>query len=181
MTVFTANLDMARGRTLRSALLAALAGAALLLGSCSRHQADGNPQGNSGGTASDAHGQAVTYAKCMRENGVPSWPDPDQDGRFPNENGNLDRTSDAFKKADAKCRGPEQAPPDAADIDAQFQQLLAYSKCMRANGVDDFPDPTKAGGGVGIEAPKDLDANSPQVKKALAACRTLPGAPEDQG
>lgn len=45
---------------------------------------------------------------------------------------------------------------------------LAFSKCMRANGITDFPDP--AGKGF-INMPKDVDPNSPAFQKAQAACQ----------
>jgi hypothetical protein len=50
-----------------------------------------------------------------------------------------------------------------------FEQALLYSKCMRANGVPDFPDPQRQGNGVKVSV--DKDANTPAMKKALVACR----------
>lgn len=52
---------------------------------------------------------------------------------------------------------------------------LAYSKCMRANGVPDFPDPN-AGGGFKVAVPAGADASSPSFKAAQTKCATiLPG------
>jgi len=51
--------------------------------------------------------------------------------------------------------------------------FIAYSKCMRANGVTDFPDPTGPGiniGGTGI------NPRSPAFQTAQKACsKLLPG------
>jgi hypothetical protein len=45
------------------------------------------------------------YAKCMRENGVPKFPDPDPNGGFQIQGGpGLDPQSSEFKAADEKCR-----------------------------------------------------------------------------
>jgi hypothetical protein len=182
MTVFTRKPDTTRrgrkGRALQmSALTAALAGAMLLTAACSDDPAD-----NTAGDTQDRHAQAVAYAKCMRENGDPSWPDPGPDGSFPNANGSLDRTSEAYQKANAACQSKQQqGQPNAANIETQFQQLLAYSKCMRDNGVSKFPDPVKEDGGVGLDTSKDVDTNSDTYKKANETCRTLPGAPREHG
>jgi hypothetical protein len=180
MTIFIENTEPThrpyKPRTLTIAtLLASLTATLLLTAACSD-----TPANKTAGGAQDRHAQAVAYAKCMRENGDPSWPDPGADGAFPNANGNLDRTSDAYKKANDACKDKQpQGAGNAADIETQFQQLLAYSKCMRDHGVTKFPDPVKADGGVGIDTPKDVDANSDTYKKAAETCRTLPGAPRD--
>lgn len=43
---------------------------------------DSNQQGSDGPTAADVP-KLRTFAKCMRDNGVPTWPDPKADGSFP--------------------------------------------------------------------------------------------------
>ncbi|MEV4137886.1 hypothetical protein AB0J72_37655 [Dactylosporangium sp. NPDC049742] len=53
------------------------------------------------------------YSQCMRENGVPEFPDPGEDGGIRFEGGqgsNLDPGSEAFKKADQACQqfGPKR-------------------------------------------------------------------------
>ncbi|NJP97061.1 hypothetical protein HCN51_47860 [Nonomuraea sp. FMUSA5-5] len=47
----------------------------------------------------------LKYAKCMRDNGVPSFPDPDDNGGFifP-QNGTVDPASEPFKKAEQTCK-----------------------------------------------------------------------------
>jgi hypothetical protein len=58
---------------------------------------------------------------------------------------------------------------------------LAYSKCMRAHGVTDFPDPDSKGqltinktGGPGSS---DLDPNNAQFQAAQEACKSLAPRP----
>jgi hypothetical protein len=50
-----------------------------------------------------------------------------------------------------------------------FEQALLYSKCMRANGVPNFPDPQRQGNGVNVSVGKNVDKS--QMKKAQEACR----------
>ena len=58
--------------------------------------------------------------------------------------------------------------------DALEADELAYSKCMRANGVPNFPDPT-AGGGF-LFSSSAVDRSSPAFIAAQAKCkRLLPG------
>lgn len=47
---------------------------------------------------------------------------------------------------------------------------LAFSQCMRAHGIKNFPDPTGQGG---ISLPNGLNPNSPQFQAANTACRSL--------
>jgi hypothetical protein len=58
---------------------------------------------------------------------------------------------------------------DRSSDDDTFQKALAYAKCMRANGLPNFPDPQRKDGGVEMSSPKDL--NTADGKKAAAACR----------
>jgi len=60
-------------------------------------------------------------------------------------------------------------PPAQAALGAG---QLAYSKCVRANGVPNFPDPT-AGGGLLIPVGAGIDPSSPVFKAAQAKCQNL--------
>jgi hypothetical protein len=58
------------------------------------------------------------------------------------------------------------------------QRLVAYSACMRAHGIRDFPDPSSQGNLV--IAPNDnINPASPQYERAQKACRRL--SPEGSG
>lgn len=60
-------------------------------------------------------------------------------------------------------------------------ELLEFSKCMRANGVEDFPDPVPGFAGVGAPfAVAEIPYGDPELATASAACRAsvlggLPG------
>lgn len=109
---------------------------------------------------------AVAFAACMRENGVPNYPDP-VPGTERSDLSNVDTNSAAFSDAQEKCHdlqpgGGEQAPPDTSEL----EQLRDYAQCIRENGVPDFPDPDSDGKFPGIA---DARGN-PAFTKASEAC-----------
>jgi hypothetical protein len=53
-----------------------------------------------------------------------------------------------------------------------FQKALAFSRCVRAHGVPNYPDPG-SGGGVVKENAQQLGVSSPQLQAALSACEHL--------
>jgi hypothetical protein len=68
----------------------------------------------------------------------------------------------------AGCGHGSSAKPSSSSGGA-FEQALVYSKCMRANGVPNFPDPQRQGDGVRVDVGKNM--NTPEMKKALEVCR----------
>jgi hypothetical protein len=53
---------------------------------------------------------------------------------------------------------------------------------MRTHGVPQFPDPKFTGGGVQLRMPPGLGPDSPSVKAAQQACKSLaPGAMSGKG
>jgi hypothetical protein len=127
--------------------------------------------------------QALAYSKCMRSHGVSDFPDPSSNGTFQIQTGpgtGLDPQSATFQNADKACkslRPAGQGGPGAMSA-ADKQKLINFSKCMRAHGVPDFPDPTfgSNGGSVSINGSggsSDLDPNSPAFQAAMKACQSL--------
>jgi hypothetical protein len=116
--------------------------------------------------------QGTKFAACMRTRRVPNFPDPNAQGMIQFGSG-IDPRSPAFRSALSACRkllpsGFGQ-PPTVAQLAEVQQQLLAFSTCMRAHGIRDFPDPT--GGGLPQTQPAgDLDPNNPQFQAAYSAC-----------
>ncbi|GLY01390.1 MULTISPECIES: hypothetical protein [Actinoplanes] len=87
----------------------------------------------------------LAYARCMRENGMTWFPDPNPDGgtmlTVPNGVSRQD-----MQAAEEACR--QYAPtrdgvrkPNAEDLE-KVRQMAA---CMRENGVPNFPDPNADG------------------------------------
>lgn len=90
--------------------------------------------------------KAVKFAKCMRGNGVSEFPDPGPSGSFTIDgiaNGSsLDPNAPAFKQALSACKGLEPSGFTGRKRSSQQQQAaLKFARCIRANGVSDFPDP----------------------------------------
>jgi hypothetical protein len=115
---------------------------------------------------------ARAYAQCIRDNGVPDFPDPDANGqlRGPAHEKESDPT---FRAAQEKCRSLAPGGEHQRSGPAFVEQMRQFSQCMRDNGLPDFPDPDADGQlrGAGHEQQAD-----PTFRAAMAACRNkLPG------
>jgi hypothetical protein len=124
----------------------------------------------SGGDPMDA---ALAYARCMRENGISDFPDP-QPGGGPIQVPGSDWNSPQFNAADDACKSL-LPPPSAEEQQQGFEDMLQFAQCMREHGIADFPDPTP---GEGIDSPPiqqggDLDPNNPHFQTANEACGGL--------
>jgi hypothetical protein len=114
------------------------------------------------------------YAACMRKHGVTNFPDPNGQGVIAIHSGmGIDPGSPAFMSARASCEKllPNGGQPTPAQIAQQQQQLLAFSACMRAHGLKDFPDPSNGGLQIHVQPGSDLDPSNPTFQKAQAACK----------
>jgi hypothetical protein len=107
-------------------------------------------------TPSGAGGNAVKaakaekFARCMRKNGVSQFPDPPASGNFTIDaiaNGSsLNTDTPAFTQALNACRDLEPAGFAGSKRSSQQQTAaLNFARCIRENGVPDFPDPTPNG------------------------------------
>lgn len=147
---------------------------------------------STGGSSSESKASpeqaGLAYSKCMRANGVPSFPDPNPGGGgflFHASRGLL--SSPAFKAAQAKCQklipggGPPSGPTHPSP--QTLARFLRIARCMRKHGVSDFPDPRTSapplGPGIGeisnIEEvifvfPSTINRQSPVFTQAAAAC-----------
>jgi hypothetical protein len=111
--------------------------------SANRGRGGGNP------TASN-HEKAVKFAECMRNNGVTAFPDPPVSGNLTIDaiaNGSsLDTSTPAFTQAMSRCTRLEPAGfTGSTPTSQQTSARLKFARCMRQNGVPDFPDPTPNG------------------------------------
>jgi hypothetical protein len=136
----------------------------------------------------NVHQQELAYSQCMRAHGVADFPDPPSTGGgFQLQAGpgtGLDPSSATFQNADKACKSllPAGLGGPGGISAADKQKLLAFSRCMRAHGVPDFPDPSfdSNGGGISINAggASDMDPSSPTFQAAQKACQSLlPGKP----
>jgi hypothetical protein len=148
-------------------LLAALAVCAIALAACG----SSSKPGSSGA----ANTQAVKYAECMRANGTPNFPDPGSNGRLPNP------FSPAFRAAENACAklqpvGMHLGGP-AAPTAAELRAALTFTRCMRAHGLEHFPDPLATygpgltlGRGEYFPLTSSTEVQSPAFRHAAKAC-----------
>jgi hypothetical protein len=84
-----------------------------------------------------------------------------------------------YQNADKACHSKQPKPTAAQQAQAQ-QHALAVSRCMRAHGIKDYPDPTFSGGRVSMQiqgsSGSDLNPNNPLFAAAQKACD--PNAPK---
>lgn len=106
----------------------------------------------------------------MRSHGVLNFPDPvvTPSGGYGYRTAGIDPHSSAFQGALQACKAlPSPWNSTAAQLSPSEQRAwLAWAKCIRANGVPDFPDPTFSGSAVQIPGA----SNSPQLQSAMDAC-----------
>jgi hypothetical protein len=131
--------------------LVALAIVALIGAGCSDGSAeDGSASTGTGSNKSTTtRAKAMKFAECMRDNGVSELPDPDASGELTIDgvlNGSsLDPSTPAWKEAIGACN--DLQPPgftgDHDVSDEEQEARLEFAQCIRDNGVEDFPDPTR--------------------------------------
>jgi hypothetical protein len=136
-----------------------------------------------GGTASASSSSGLAISQCMRAHGVPNFPDPSK-GPEGSEGMTVTMTpgsstvtvdgipfsGPAFESAEKTCKlfGGGTAPPQISE--SQRVAAFDFARCMRTNGVPNFPDPVFGAGG-GIGSPKaQVSRDSPAVKRAAAIC-----------
>jgi hypothetical protein len=128
------------------------------------------------------------FARCMRAHGEPSFPDPSSKGGF--DLSGVDQNSPQFQSAaGGACASlePHNLTPPAAQQAARagLEAGLRFAHCMRAHGISNFPDPKQQGAGGIVLATgpgAGINPNSPQLKRAQQACRSLsPGGASTHG
>jgi hypothetical protein len=112
----------------------------------------------------------------MRTNGVPLWPDPGTSGTSdgsPLTPHQLGVSSSQVAAAQQACNSLLPTPSATKSSPHNLAQALRFSRCMRAHGAIDFPDPGSNGA---ITIPDSME-NSPAYLAALQFCLNKYGAP----
>jgi hypothetical protein len=139
-------------RAVWSTALVAMALTGLLATACG----GGTPAAATAGTTSSP--SAAAYSRCMRSHGLPGFPDPDSRGNYPTVDARHLGVSDArYQAAEQAC---QHLLPTGGSLQQQTNQCLwfgqcppallqqlmnlerEYARCMRTNGVPNWPDPT---------------------------------------
>lgn len=168
---------------MRRLLALILAPAAVLAVGCG--SSNKPPSAAGGSNAQSAIQSAYKYSDCMRQHGVPNFPDP----KVANHNGEHGiaiavpadvGTAPAFKSAQNACK--KILPfggggPSANQQHARAAGLVSFARCMRAHGVNSFPDPTPQGQiNPQMLSSAGVDIHSPAVLQDAYAC-----VPSSQG
>jgi hypothetical protein len=182
--------DRAGGRRLLALAAAGLAMMFMLAG-CAQDAGPGiaTASGNQGAAPASANpapaavdpvDAALAYARCIRANGYPDWPDPDGEGQFMITRGSGGGFNDPRRVAAMEaCQDLRPAGTGmsagvgglGAQGGADEETRLVFAQCMRENGVPDFPDPSpSAGGRVIIGSGAGIDANDPRFQAAMRTC-----------
>ncbi len=111
----------------------------------------------------------------MRSHGVPLWPDPESSGAFDKSKlspRQLGVSSSQIGAAEKACRSllPTYSVTQQPHV---LAQALRFSRCMRAHGATNFPDPE---GNGAIAIPHAME-NSPAYLTALHFCLHKYGVP----
>ncbi|MBE8477050.1 hypothetical protein IQ210_39490 [Streptomyces sp. 3R004] len=167
------------------AVLSVMTAGALLAG-CSSGEEDATvtSEGGANSSSSSAGGTesaGVAYAQCMREHGVSEFPDPEKDSgggvKLVIPQG-VDQNSPTFKSAQSACQGLlyQGDTGDAAGSRAfDATKVAAWAKCIRENGVPNFPDPQVNGNTIVIDANASglTGRDDPKFSKAAEACYSI--------
>ncbi|MET9385417.1 hypothetical protein ABZY09_31180 [Streptomyces sp. NPDC002928] len=141
----------------------------VLLTACS---GGGDSASASGASPTGAKDKQLAFAKCMRENGLPKFPDPNDDGgSVIGKDSGIEPNSPEFKKAQEACKDldpqGESGPNGGKPIDAAKGR--AWANCIRDNGVKDFPDPDADTGQVDMTG-VGTGGEDPKLDKAFETC-----------
>ncbi|MFW6694291.1 hypothetical protein [Streptomyces sp. MAR4 CNX-425] len=172
-------------RRTRTALAALPLALALALTGCGSGDGDDGEVASAGGGKKDGGGgepvaedldeQMLQFARCLRKNGVDvEDPEPGQGVAL-----NMDGVDEAVaERAMEACRKYDPATSSKDDpISKELEEKLRrYARCMRNNGVADFPDPVP-GGGLQVDGAIERD---PDYDGAERACEELLPAGEGE-
>jgi hypothetical protein len=121
---------------IRHATALAAISCALVLAAC------GSPSKPDAAT-SNGHALGVRFAACMRDHGVPGFPDPEASAGIQVPVSLTRNPSPAFRSAMQVCHHlvPADSSPPAASA-SQRAAAVKLARCMREHGVPAYPDPT---------------------------------------
>jgi hypothetical protein len=160
----------------------------------------GNSSGASSSSSSSASPQPTgnptqlldEWATCMRGHGDPSQADPTIDankaihitlppgvsgavGPINLKSGSYSTCMPYLTAASTALRGGAPLPkPDPV-------KLEKFSRCMRANGIPDFPDPSGNGLRLNSSSGSDLNPRNPTFQSAQKKCAQQVGIPQLAG
>jgi len=148
-------------------------------GPASGAPADGD---DSSGTGSDADA-AAAFGKCMRENGMPDFPDPTVDENGVRFNGDPQKymSEPVAQTAMATCNhfiAAIQQRINEQNPGMMQESAQGLVDCLREKGYD-VPDPQVSDdGGIQIDQPEGVSQD--EFNQAMEYCQTHPASPAGQ-
>lgn len=182
------TLRRSRARTLCSRAAVAVTA---LLAACSSSPSSASSGGSShaGGSASS---QLLAFSRCVRSNGVPSFPDPlpgQVAAKFPSAQ-DLRVSTSLYQTAQNACQHllPNGGgAPNQTEVQQELSGMRSFSQCMRSHEVPNWPDPIVDSLGrpvfdLGRAGISQGEARSPQLTAKMHECghllpSSLPGIP----
>jgi phage tail protein X len=167
-------------RPITLASLVALAAFSLLAAGCGGGGSPGvaSVASSTASATTTAQTGLAAYSRCMRSNGVATFPDPNSSGEVPKLQVVAARESNPrrFDSASNSCShllpdGSLGQQQTAQQKRTQLTDELSFARCMRSHGVTRFPDPTAQGDlSVARVEAQGIDVHSPAVLRVVQAC-----------
>lgn len=131
-------------RRLRATVVVTTLASALLVAAC------GSNPSLSGSAGGSTQSKLLAFSHCMRSNGVLAYPDPNST----NAGGSgipkvspqqLGVSASEFQAAQSTCSHllPSADQPNETASQRWLAKMVHFARCMRARGVDNWPDPIK--------------------------------------
>lgn len=165
--------------TVKMAVAVGVAGVALVVSGCGGSSPP-NTGTSTGSSPQSMAGAAYRFSRCMREHGLPNFPDPKVTTGDGHQSMGLAVTpsltgSPQFKTAQKACSGILPAPSSRSDLAAQARQraqnILSFVRCLRAHGITRFPDPNAQGQlTLQMVQAAGVDLHAPGLRSAGLAC-----------
>ena len=165
-----------------AAAIIATAALALLATACNASPSSTGSGGspNAGSSASSQIG--ISYANCMRSNGVPKYPDPSRSNELANglpkvSEQQLDVSTSQYQAAQNACAHllPNNGQQTQSQSQRELNAMRNFARCMRSHGVPTWPDPhyfgEADGWGFYLVGVHGFDPNSQEIENKMNECQ----------
>lgn len=144
--------------------------------------AGGQPGASAPAQPLNERDRALKFSQCVRDNGVPDFPDPEfSDGGGVSLGAPAGTSKEKLDAAMQACRQYAPGGGDKQKLDpARLEQLRKLAQCMRAEGVENFPDPTDEGIQADGNQP-GMSPDDPTFQAAMKTCEKHAPAPPGEG
>jgi hypothetical protein len=118
----------------------------------------------------------------MRSHGVSGFPDPDSSGNVPKNKVVPLASSPQFRVASTACQhlvpGTGAPMTTHAEVEAALSGMVRFAACMRAHGVQNWPDPIVDRSRPGDPRPvfdlhSVIDPSAPRITADVSDCQHL--------